>query len=289
MQQDDHGGEDPDGLARATDLGVGEHVAAELDGEPGHVDLLRELFDLLAGVGELLTRPVGEVDLGVRDLAVARDLAGALRRVRARHVDVGDLLLDLGEELLHGLLHRGVVDPGLVGEHDLGLDLAVAEARLLEEVEGRLALRAGELELGLEGATEAARQRERGDQQDDPGDQDVATAPVHRARESLKHGGTSQSRGGKPQSYANFPPGVPSFPRVHARYSRPVAYQSLYRKYRPQRFAELVGQHHVTTALQNAVRDGRVGHAYLFSGPRGTGKTTTARAPRQGAELHEPR
>ena len=64
---------------------------------------------------------------------------------------------------------------------------------------------------------------------------------------------------------------------VHARYSRPVAYQSLYRKYRPQRFSELVGQEHVTTALRNAVRDGRVGHAYLFSGPRGTGKTTTAR------------
>jgi DNA polymerase III subunit gamma/tau len=56
-----------------------------------------------------------------------------------------------------------------------------------------------------------------------------------------------------------------------------VAYQSLYRKYRPQRFSELVGQEHVTTALRNAVRDGRVGHAYLFSGPRGTGKTTTAR------------
>jgi len=56
-----------------------------------------------------------------------------------------------------------------------------------------------------------------------------------------------------------------------------VAYQSLYRKYRPQRFSELVGQEHVTNALRNAVRDGRVGHAYLFSGPRGTGKTTTAR------------
>jgi DNA polymerase-3 subunit gamma/tau len=56
-----------------------------------------------------------------------------------------------------------------------------------------------------------------------------------------------------------------------------VAYQSLYRKYRPQRFGELVGQEHVTTALRNAVRDDRVGHAYLFSGPRGTGKTTTAR------------
>jgi DNA polymerase-3 subunit gamma/tau len=56
-----------------------------------------------------------------------------------------------------------------------------------------------------------------------------------------------------------------------------MAYQSLYRKYRPQRFSELVGQQHVRTALQNAVRDDRVGHAYLFSGPRGTGKTTTAR------------
>src|SRR6478609_3111888 len=69
-------------------------------------------------------------------------------------------------------------------------------------------------------------------------------------------------------------------PSVHAgsvSYSRFVAYQSLYRKYRPQRFSELVGQEHVRTALQNSVRDGRVGHAYLFSGPRGTGKTTTAR------------
>jgi DNA polymerase-3 subunit gamma/tau len=56
-----------------------------------------------------------------------------------------------------------------------------------------------------------------------------------------------------------------------------VAFQSLYRKYRPQRFSELVGQDHVTTALRNAVREGRVGHAYLLSGPRGTGKTTTAR------------
>ncbi len=56
-----------------------------------------------------------------------------------------------------------------------------------------------------------------------------------------------------------------------------MAFQSLYRKYRPQRFDELVGQEHVSTALRNAVREGRVGHAYLFSGPRGTGKTTTGR------------
>jgi len=56
-----------------------------------------------------------------------------------------------------------------------------------------------------------------------------------------------------------------------------MAYQSLYRKHRPQTFGGLVGQEHVTAALRNAVREGRVGHAYLFSGPRGTGKTTTAR------------
>jgi DNA polymerase-3 subunit gamma/tau len=56
-----------------------------------------------------------------------------------------------------------------------------------------------------------------------------------------------------------------------------VAYQSLYRRYRPRRFAELKGQPHVVRALQGAVRDGAVAHAYLFSGPRGTGKTSTAR------------
>jgi DNA polymerase III subunit gamma/tau len=56
-----------------------------------------------------------------------------------------------------------------------------------------------------------------------------------------------------------------------------ATYQSLYRRYRPQRFDEVLGQDHITKALRNAVRDGRVGHAYLFSGPRGTGKTSTAR------------
>src|SRR5690349_20775803 len=54
-------------------------------------------------------------------------------------------------------------------------------------------------------------------------------------------------------------------------------YQSLYRRYRPQRFAEVRGQDHVVRALRNSVRDARVAHAYLFSGPRGTGKTSTAR------------
>jgi DNA polymerase-3 subunit gamma/tau len=53
--------------------------------------------------------------------------------------------------------------------------------------------------------------------------------------------------------------------------------QSLYRKWRSQTFAELVGQEHVVQTLRNAIAEDRVGHAYLFTGPRGVGKTTMAR------------
>src|ERR1041385_8631861 len=52
---------------------------------------------------------------------------------------------------------------------------------------------------------------------------------------------------------------------------------ALYRRWRPQTFSDLVGQEPVAAALQGAIREGRVAHAYLFSGPRGTGKTSTAR------------
>src|SRR3970040_1798096 len=53
--------------------------------------------------------------------------------------------------------------------------------------------------------------------------------------------------------------------------------QALYRKWRPQKWDEVVGQQHIVQTLRNAVRGDRVAHAYLFAGPRGTGKTTTAR------------
>ncbi|HEU4754676.1 MAG TPA: DNA polymerase III subunit gamma/tau, partial [Armatimonadota bacterium] len=56
-----------------------------------------------------------------------------------------------------------------------------------------------------------------------------------------------------------------------------MSYLSLYRKYRSRNFDEVSGQAHVTRTLQNAVRAGKVAHAYLFCGPRGTGKTSTAR------------
>ncbi|MCX7930406.1 MAG: DNA polymerase III subunit gamma/tau, partial [Chlorobi bacterium] len=72
-----------------------------------------------------------------------------------------------------------------------------------------------------------------------------------------------------------------------------VEYLVTARKWRPQRFMEVIGQNHVTTTLCNALASGRIHHAYLFCGPRGVGKTTTARiiaravncaAPRDGFE-----
>ncbi len=54
-------------------------------------------------------------------------------------------------------------------------------------------------------------------------------------------------------------------------------YQVIARKYRPQTFGELIGQEHVKTTLENAITQGRIAHGYIFSGQRGTGKTTVAR------------
>ena len=54
-------------------------------------------------------------------------------------------------------------------------------------------------------------------------------------------------------------------------------YQALYRKWRPRTFADVCGQETVTTALRNELKSGRLSHAYLFTGCRGTGKTTCAK------------
>ncbi len=56
-----------------------------------------------------------------------------------------------------------------------------------------------------------------------------------------------------------------------------MAYQVLARKYRPQRFSDVIGQDHVTRTLLNALAQNRIAHGYIFSGHRGIGKTTIAR------------
>src|SRR5207249_495044 len=78
-----------------------------------------------------------------------------------------------------------------------------------------------------------------------------------------------------------------------------MSYQVIARKYRPQRFQDVVGQEHVTQTLSHAIQQNRIAHAYLFCGPRGTGKTTVARifamclnctgGPRVGFEENDPR
>ena len=65
-------------------------------------------------------------------------------------------------------------------------------------------------------------------------------------------------------------------------------YQALYRKYRPQVFGEVIGQEHVTSTLVREARERRVAHAYLFAGPRGTGKTSTARILAKAINCEDP-
>ena len=64
---------------------------------------------------------------------------------------------------------------------------------------------------------------------------------------------------------------------MHIEEKKMSSYQVIARRYRPKQFSELVGQEHIVKTLTNAITSGRIGHAYLFVGPRGTGKTTVAR------------
>ena len=68
-----------------------------------------------------------------------------------------------------------------------------------------------------------------------------------------------------------------SFLILHFRKVVLTVYQALYRKWRPKTFSEVVGQAHITSTLQRQVAEGKTAHAYLFTGTRGTGKTTCAR------------
>ena len=56
-----------------------------------------------------------------------------------------------------------------------------------------------------------------------------------------------------------------------------MSYTALYRKFRPDNFTDVKGQDHIVTTLTNQIRHNRIGHAYLFCGTRGTGKTTVAK------------
>ena len=78
----------------------------------------------------------------------------------------------------------------------------------------------------------------------------------------------SYARRGKPRQELSF---------YFAGKGRPTVYRALYRKWRPQRFEDVVGQRAIVTALKNQITANRVGHAYLFTGVRGTGKTTCAK------------
>ena len=67
-----------------------------------------------------------------------------------------------------------------------------------------------------------------------------------------------------------------------------MSYQALYRKWRPQVFADVKGQDHIVKTLQNQIGSGRIGNAYLFCGTRGTGKTTVAKILARAVNCEHP-
>jgi DNA polymerase-3 subunit gamma/tau len=87
---------------------------------------------------------------------------------------------------------------------------------------------------------------------------------------------STQARLPESKNPCGKPIGMVHLPQIFSE-QLPMATQVLYRKWRSQTFDQIIGQQHVTQTLQNALATDRVGHAYLFTGPRGTGKTSTAR------------
>ena len=67
-----------------------------------------------------------------------------------------------------------------------------------------------------------------------------------------------------------------------------MVYQALYRKFRPQEFNDVKGQDHIVTTLKNQIKANRIGHAYLFCGTRGTGKTTVAKVFAKAVNCENP-
>ena len=68
-----------------------------------------------------------------------------------------------------------------------------------------------------------------------------------------------------------------------------MSYMALYRKFRPDNFKDVKGQDHIVTTLKNQIKSGRIGHAYLFTGTRGTGKTSVAKLFAKTVNCENPR
>ena len=103
---------------------------------------------------------------------------------------------------------------------------------------------------------------------------EIAEPPADAAEPAVEPGPHRRS---EEEVTASLMEAVDALRQPHGAVSRPETPLALYRRYRPDTFADVIGQEHVTEPLQRALANNRVNHAYLFSGPRGCGKTTSAR------------